>query len=167
MLKPVEHEHRAYDPEGERPLGPYAVLTSTFLAGFAGSLALTLRHRGGLPERYSVWDVAMMGIATHKISRLITKDKVTSFLRMPFVRYAEPAGHGEVSEEPRGEGLRYATGELLVCPYCVGQWVVGGLAVGMVGAPRATRLVTAMYTAETVSDFLQLGYKAAENALES
>jgi hypothetical protein len=167
MLKPVEHEHRAYDPDGERPLAPYAVLSATFATGFTGALALAWRRNGGLPERFSVWDVAAMGIATHKISRLITKDKVTSFLRMPFVRYEESAGHGEVSEEPRGEGLRYATGELLVCPYCVGQWVVGGLAVGMVGAPRATRLVTAMYTAETVADFLQLGYKAAENALES
>jgi hypothetical protein len=167
MLNPVEHEHRAYDPAGERPLTPYAALTATFAGGFAGSLALAWRHRGELPERYSILDVVMMGIATHKLSRLITKDKVTSFARVPFVRYEEPGGHGEVNEEPRGEGIRYATGELLVCPYCVGQWVVGALAVGMVGAPRATRLVTAMYTAETIADFLQLGYKAAEDALSS
>jgi hypothetical protein len=33
-----------------------------------------------------------------------------------------------------------------------------------VGAPELTRLIAIIYTAETVSDFLQLAYKAAEDA---
>jgi len=45
-------------------------------------------------------------MATHKISRLITKDKVTAFVRAPFTRFQEAAGHGELEEEARGEGLR-------------------------------------------------------------
>ena len=128
---------------------------------------LAHRRRGGLPEGFSAWDALTMGMAAHKLSRLITKDRVTSFLRAPFVHYKERDGHGEVSEEPRGEGLRKAIGELLVCPYCVGQWVVAGLGVGMVAAPRFTRLVTFVYTAETISDFLQLAYVAAEDAAAS
>jgi hypothetical protein len=36
------------------------------------------------------------------------------------------------------------------------------LTAGLVSAPRTTRMVTGMYTALTVSDFLQIGYKAAE-----
>jgi hypothetical protein len=105
-----------------------------------------------------------IGLATHKLSRLIAKDRVTSFLRAPFVRYVEPAGHGEVEEEPRGEGLRLAIGELLVCPYCLGQWLAGGFAVGLVGAPDLTRLIAFVYSTETVADFLQLAYRAAEDA---
>jgi hypothetical protein len=156
-----------YDPDHERkPLRPYAALTATFGAGFTVALAAAHRRRGGLPRSYSVLDIATTGIATHKISRLITKDKVTAFLRAPFVSYGEPIGHGELEESPRGDGLRYVVGELLVCPYCVGQWVVGALAVGMVGAPEATRLITYMYTAEAIADFLQIAYRSAGDSLD-
>jgi hypothetical protein len=34
----------------------------------------------------------------------------------------------------------------------------------MVGAPDLTRLIAFIYSAETVSDFLQLAYTAAEDA---
>jgi hypothetical protein len=35
----------------------------------------------------------------------------------------------------------------------------------MVGAPRLTRFVAGIYAAETVSDFLQLAYSAAEERI--
>ena len=155
----------AYSDE-HRPLAGYSVLTSLFAVAFAGGLATAYRKRGGeLPERLGPWDVVTAGAATHKLARLITKEKVTSFIRAPFVRYEESAGHGEVSEEPRGTGLRRATGELLICPYCVSHWIAGAFAVGYVGAPRTTRLFAFLFTVETVADFMQLGYKAAEDAL--
>ncbi|HLM31731.1 MAG TPA: DUF1360 domain-containing protein [Solirubrobacterales bacterium] len=153
--------------EEHRPLAGYSVLTAVFGVGFVAALAAAQRRRGKLPERYGLWDLVTIGAATHKLSRLIAKDKVTSALRAPFVRYEEPDGHGEVSEEPRGSGLRMATGELLICPYCVGQWVAAGFGVGMVGMPELTRLVAFIYSAETVADFLQLAYKAAEDATSS
>lgn len=155
-----------YSPGGDRPLGPYVLLTAIFATGFAGGLEGARRSRGSLPERYGVLDLVMVGAAAHKISRLITKDKVTAFIRAPFTRYQESSGQGEVEEEPRGDGMRYAIGELLVCPYCVGQWVAGALVVGMVGAPRLTRTIAFMYTAETAADFLQLAYLAAEERAE-
>jgi hypothetical protein len=152
------HEHR--------PLAGYSTLTAIFGGAFAVGLAAAYRKRGNeLPGRLGPWDVITAGAATHKLSRLIAKDKVTSFMRAPFVRYKESSGHGEVSEEPRGTGLRLATGELLVCPYCLSQWIAGTFAVGYVGAPQLTRLIAFLYTAETVADFMQLGYKAAEDAL--
>lgn len=150
------HEHR--------PLAGYSVLTAGFLTAFVAGLEAARRRRGGLPRRYGVWDLITVGAATHKLTRLIAKDRVTSFVRAPFVRYQEPDGHGEVSEEPRGHGLRLAAGELLVCPYCLGQWVASAFGVGLVGAPDMTRLLAFVFTAETVSDFLQLAFKAAEDA---
>ena len=53
---------------------------------------------------------------------------------------------------------------MLVCPYCLGQWVAAGFGLGLVGAPELTRLLAFIYTAETVADFLQLAYKSAEDA---
>ncbi len=148
------HEHR--------PLPAYAVLTAAFGATFGGSLLAAYRHAGGFPERVEVRDVALIGIATHKVTRLIAKDRVTSFVRAPFAEYQDRAGHGEIEEKARGRGLRLATGELLICPYCLAQWVVGGFAVGMVAAPRLTRLLAAMWSAEALSDFAQFAYHAAE-----
>jgi hypothetical protein len=127
-----------------------------------GSLVAARRSGRKPPQRLEPWDVVTVGTATHKLSRLITKDKVTSFMRAPFVRYEESAGKGELNETPRGTGLRRAIGELLVCPYCVGNWVASAFGVGMVTAPRYTRLIAFIYTAEAVSDFLQIAYRAAE-----
>jgi hypothetical protein len=147
---------------GHRPLGAYMTLTGGFAAAFAASLWAAKRSRGELPERLDLWDLVAAGLATHKLSRLIAKERATAFLRAPFVRYQEGTGQGEVSEEPRGTGLQLAIGELLVCPYCLGQWVASGFAVGLVAAPRLTRLATFIFTAETIADFLQLAYFAAE-----
>jgi len=152
-----------YAPHEHRPLAGYAALTAVFGTSFGGALAALRATGRDLPERPSAGDLLLAGVATHKVSRLIAKDKVTGFLRSPFTRFQEPAGHGEVEEAPRGTGLRYAIGELLVCPYCLAQWVAAGFAVGLVAAPRTTRLVAGVYAAETLSDFLQLAYKAAED----
>jgi hypothetical protein len=151
-----------YSPHEHRPLKPYAVMTSAFAAAFAGGLLASERSGRPLPDHVGTRDLLLAGVATHKVSRLIAKDRVTSFLRAPFTRYQEPAGPGEVSEEARGDGLRQAVGELLGCPYCLGQWVAAAFSIGLVAAPRPTRLVAAMYAAETVADFLQLAYLAAE-----
>ena len=67
----------------------------------------------------------MLGIATHKLSRLITKDWVTSPFRAPFTKFKEADGVGEVTEEARGTGMQQAIGELVTCPWCVGPWVAG------------------------------------------
>jgi hypothetical protein len=147
----------------KRPLGGYVVLTGGFFAAFGGALAAA-RASGRELDRPGLADVALGALATQKVARLISKDKVTSFVRAPFTRYQDKAGHGELEEEPRGEGLRYATGELLLCPYCISQWVSGALAVGWVTAPKTTRLLTAMWAAQAVADGLQLAYSAGENA---
>jgi hypothetical protein len=159
---PAEDAVAGYAPHEHRPLAAYAGLTAAFGATLGGAL-VALRAAGReLPESLSPGDLALAGIATHKVSRLLAKDKVTSFIRAPFTRYQESAGHGELEEAPRGSGAQYAIGELLVCPYCLAQWVAAGFAVGLVAAPRTTRLVAGIYAAETLSDFLQLAYKAAE-----
>jgi hypothetical protein len=140
-----------------RPLGGYAALSAALAAGFTAALA-----GQKLPERFSTRDVVLAGVATHKLSRILAKDKVTSFLRAPFTEFQESAGKGELEEKARGTGLRLATGELLVCPYCVAQWISAGFAVGYVRAPRVTRLLAGMWTMYAISDGLQLAYLAAE-----
>ena len=163
MTAQIEDAVAGYAPHEHRPLAAYAGLTLGFGAAVAGALAALRASGKELPERPSPGDLALLGVATHKVSRLIAKDKVTSFIRAPFTRFQERAGHGELEEAARGTGARYAVGELLVCPYCLAQWVAASFAVGLIAAPRTTRFVAGVYVAETVSDFLQLAYQAAED----
>jgi hypothetical protein len=152
-----------YAPGGKRPpLGPYAVAIAVFNSLFAGALLLFKRGGRELPERVGPADIAMIGVASHKVSRLIAKDKVTSPLRAPFTEFEEEAGPSEFKESSRGTGARKAVGELLVCPYCLGLWVVAAFSVGLLFAPRLTRFVGSVFTALTISDFLQIAFKAAE-----
>lgn len=113
----------------ERPLGGYAVLSAGF-GGAVGGALVALRATGKpLPKGFGIGDVLLGGVATHKLSRLLAKDKVTSFLRAPFTEYQGPGGPGEVEEKPRGSGLRYVVGELLMSllPRPLGR---GGLRAG-------------------------------------
>jgi hypothetical protein len=154
-----------YSPQQELPLATYAGMTGVFMAAFGGSLWGIRLAGTELPERLPVADVVLVGLATHKLSRVIAKDKVTSFLRAPFTRYAGPAGQGELAEDPRGEGLQLAIGELLGCPYCLAQWVAAALVVALLAAPRLTRLVASVYAAQTLSDFMQLVYLVAKESV--
>jgi hypothetical protein len=104
----------------------------------------------------------LVGVASHKLSRLITKDKVTSPLRAPFTELEGSGGPGELEEKARGTGARRAIGEMLVCPYCLDLWVVAAFSIGLLFAPRPTRFVASVFAALTVSDFFQIAYKAAE-----
>ncbi len=152
-----------YTQDGEeRPLASYTLLSSVFSVSFVGALIAARRAGYALPEDYRAKDIVLTGLATHKLSRLIARDKVTGFARAPFTRFQRTAGHAEVDEQPRGSGLQLAIGELLVCPYCLAQWIAGAFTVGHVAAPRLTRLLTAMWSAHAIADAAQLAYSAAE-----
>ena len=144
----------------ERSLVGYTVILGAFAAVFGTSLLAASRGRE-LPERLGGHDVVLLGLATQKLSRLLAKDKVTSPLRAPFTQFQEVSGHGEVEEKPRGHGARKAIGELLVCPYCLAQWIAAAFAVGMIAAPRLTRLLAAMWASQAVGDTAQLAYAYA------
>jgi hypothetical protein len=147
--------------EEPRPLGSYALLVALFNSLLVGFLVAVRRSRRELPDRIGLGDVLLLGAATHKLSRLVTKNKPTSALRAPFTEYEGPAGRGEVEERPRGQGLRRAIGELLVCPYCMGLWVAAALACCLVLLPRATRFVAAIFAVLGLSDLFQIAHRLA------
>jgi hypothetical protein len=165
----MTHAVHGYAEQGQRPLRGYLTVMAAF-----GTLVAALSAAGRVtgrrvPERPAAADVVLVSIATHKLSRLLAKDAVTSPLRAPFARYSGPAGDGELNEEVRdgGSGVRHGIGELVTCPFCLAVWVATGLTGGLVLAPRLTRLGAAMLTATAVSDFLQLAYDAAKHGAEA
>lgn len=164
----VSRLRRAYAPHEPRPLTGYLAAMGTYTSVVGALAALVRVTRRPVPERPTVGDVVLVSIATHKLSRLVSKDAVTSPIRAPFTRYDRPIGSGEVMEQVRDEGspTRHAIGELLSCPFCLAVWVATGLTSGLVLAPRLTRLVATALTAVATSDFLQMGYAVAQQAAE-
>jgi Protein of unknown function (DUF1360) len=160
---PLSRVAAGYAPEDERPpLLSFAAAMVLFNSLFGLALLLARRRGRELPERVGTGDLLTIGIASHKLSRLIAKDKVTSPLRAPFTEYEGEGGPAELEESSRGSGARKAIGEMLLCPYCLGLWVVSAFSVGLLFAPRLTRFLAAVFSALTLSDFLQIAYKAAE-----
>jgi hypothetical protein len=115
-----------------------------------------------LPPKFSLPDLALLGVATHKLSRIVAKDRITGILRAPFVKYIRSAGAGEVEEEPRGRGIQRGIGHLISCPYCMAPWCATALGFGFLFAPRVTRFFAGIFASVAVSDFLQRAFTATK-----
>jgi hypothetical protein len=163
----ARREADAYRGDNPRPLEGYSVVLGIYglLVALAGVVAAATGRR--LPERWSLQDLATVTVGTHKLSRTISKDAVTSPLRAPFAHYAGSGGPAEVMEETRHtSALRHSLGELLTCPFCLDMWVATAFVIGLVFAPRPTRLIAGTFTALAGADFLQLAYAKAQQLTE-
>lgn len=162
-LKTAEAAVAGYaDPQKRPPFLPYLLFMSVFGSLVSAALLLARRQGRELPTKVGPGELLLVGTASHKLSRLVSKDKVTSPLRAPFTELEGKGGPAELEESSRGTGLRKAIGELLICPYCLGLWVVAAFSIGLIFAPRVTRFVASLFSALTISDFFQIAYKAAE-----
>jgi hypothetical protein len=135
-------------PAESRPLPEYAALTGTYAAALGAFLVIANRR---LPERIGLGDHLRIALASYKIGRLVARDEVTSWVRAPVTE-------DERATEPKREGSARALGELITCPYCVGVWTAAGLACALVLRPRETRLVTTVFSAQAVADFLNAAF---------
>ena len=138
------------------PNTAYAAIMGTFVSGLAGA-GLLAKALGRDPEQQRPIDLVILGIATFKAARTISRDEVTSFIREPFV---EGEAH-EGGEDPIESGdIRQAIGELVTCTRCIGTWVAAGLTTTQVVAPRFGRLLTWTLASAGANDFLQASFAA-------
>ena len=145
----------------EQLLTEYATLLGFYLASAAVLTGIALQQNR-LPRKFGLLDLALLGMATHKLSRIVAKDRITGILRAPFVSYIRSSGAGEVEEEPRGRGFQRGIGHLISCPYCMAPWCATALALGFVFAPRVTRFFGGILVSVTASDFLHRAYARME-----
>lgn len=142
-------------PDSPTSPAQYALLEAIFSAGLVGVVSLTRRaERDGcpaIPRR----ELPVLAMATFSLADVLAKEKVSTWLREPFVQ--EDADHKP--QAPEGEGLRRAIGELLTCTRCVGTWsalAIVGLRTASPSAGRATANVLALAGA---NDLLQSGFR--------
>ena len=147
----------------EEPLAHYVQLIGTYLLLSAGAFALLQRAGRPLPSRIPLRDAALVGLATNRLSRLITRDKVTRAVRAPFTD-VEQDPSGAAHEEPRGEGITRAVGELLTCPRCAAMWASLALTIGYFVSPRVTRGASFLLGAAAISDLIHTCYARVMSA---
>ena len=134
--------------DDERPLPEYAALAAAFWAVF-GLFLVTNGRR--IPDRVPLSDLARIALSSYKLSRVITKEDVTAFVRAPVTE--DPEG-----QQPKRGGMARALGELVTCPSCIGLWIASALAYSLVLVPRQTRFATTIFGAYGVADFLHAGF---------
>jgi hypothetical protein len=140
----------------------YAALSAGWGA-VLGTVLLAARDKGDEPVRPA--EIVPLGVATFALSKLVAKEKVDKWVREPFVDE-----HPDGERTPKGNGLRYAVGELLTCTRCVGTWSALGLVALRVARPREARVVNAVLGASAVNDWTQAGFNwvcAKSNAAQS
>jgi hypothetical protein len=162
----VRAQEERYAGDEERPLRGYATTMAVYTSVVAALAAVARATGREIPDRLSPADIVLSAVATQKLSRLITRDAVTSPLRAPFTAYRGTSGPAELQEEVRGDGARKTVGELVTCPFCAGVWVATGLTAGLIYLPRTTRLAMGTLAALGGADFLQFAHAWLERAAE-
>ena len=158
---------RDYADGDDRPLSGYLRVVGIYGAAVAvlGTAGRLTGRR--LVGRLDLADFALLSLGTHKMTRVIAKDAITSPFRAPFTKYTEPGGAGEVNEDVRARSeWGHAVGELLSCPFCLAVWTASGFMAGMSFAPRHTRVVATVFSITAVSDALQYAYSALKETEE-
>jgi hypothetical protein len=140
----------------QKPFIGYLGLMTLFTALVGSAIS---RSRSAERKPFTPLELILLGIATHKLSRVATRDRITSPLRAPFTRYEGSAGFGEVEEAPLEDGEKKAIGELVSCPYCASAWIAAPLVLAMSRWRGPTRMLCAIFSAVTLSHFLHQFYR--------
>ena len=139
------------------PYPAYATIVGTFLPGSAPVSGIAAARNRPQQEMGAI-DLAMLGLATFKAARVVSRDRVTSFVREPVVQ-----GHsydGDDEQPVQTGGMQQALGELVTCTRCTGTWIGAGLATTQILAQRTGRLLTSVLAAGALNDFLLAGFAA-------
>lgn len=133
----------------------YALLEGIFASGLLSLGLLARRRERAGQEPISRRELPVLAMATFALADVIAKDRVSTWLREPFV--LEDAGHEPVEAE--GGGLRRAVGELLTCTRCVGTWSALGLVALRIASPPAGRVSATVLALTGANDLLQSTFR--------
>jgi hypothetical protein len=132
----------------------------SLIGAFVVLIALASGGRRYRPPRLA--DVAIIGLASHDIARIVARDRITRFLRSPFAS-------GAAAQHPRGEGIRRAVGELLTCPHCLSLWIAGALTGASLSFPRRSRFVSAVFAGHALGngyEFIALRFNRSTTSVD-
>ncbi|HZS00163.1 MAG TPA: DUF1360 domain-containing protein [Chloroflexota bacterium] len=135
----------------------------TLIGVFLGLLAAFTARQASRGEdvQISPFDLLLLGLTTYRAGHLIAYERVAEPVRAPLTETVpDRSGVGE-TVVASGRGVRYALGELVSCPICVGTWAAAGLVYGLHLAPRPTRVFLAVMSTTGLAELLHCSTEAA------
>ena len=133
-------------------------LTSVFLGLMAAFSALLFRRKQTV--QIGPFDLLMLGLTTYRTGRLVAYERISTPIREPFTETVEDESGAGQAVVASGQGVRWAMGELMSCPICIGTWVSAGLVYGLHLAPRPTRVFLAVMGTTGAADLLYCSSEA-------
>lgn len=133
------------------------ILVDTIFISLYLLAVLVLWEFDRLPMSISVFDFILIGLATARLSDIISTDEVTTWMRRPFVKMetTEIADREVQTRMGRGTGLRKLIGDMLSCPWCVGVWVAAGLVCAYSMFPRFVWLLIVIMAIAEIGALVQ------------
>ena len=127
-----------------------------FIVLYVGAM-LILYSLGKLPRSIGILDLVLLGLATARLSDVISTDEIMQWLREPFVemQHEQIAGREGDVRTGRGTGMRRVVGELLSCPWCVGVWVAAALTYAYFLFPRIVWLFVLLLAIAEIGSLVQ------------
>jgi hypothetical protein len=140
----------------DAPKGGYAVIMAIFFTAFAAVASSLRRNPATLSTTPPARDIALLGIATFRLSRLLTADRVTSILRAPVVEegVGEEQLEGVVQKPKEAGGIVQAVGQLVTCPWCISVWAAAFNVYLLTLFPRLGRLFLLVLSSSGISQLL-------------
>ena len=122
------------------------------IATYLGTIGLVGARVDGRRRRVSVVDIGLIGLASHRVGRIVAFERVAVPLREPFTATV-PDGTGvDETVVARGRGVQWAIGELMSCPTCVASWAALMMYVGLAVVPGPTRALISVLAAAGVAE---------------
>ena len=140
------------------PYAGYAAILAAFGGALAASAGLE-RALGRQARPASHLEFLVLCAGSFKAARALSRERIGSVLRQPFVESETREGVGLTHEDPAGEGLQRALGELVTCTRGRHMDAAGILTCQAV-APRFGQLLTWSLAAGAGNDFLQAAFAA-------
>lgn len=132
------------------PAGTEGRLLKVAVVGtFLGVTALASARRPALP---SPTELVMLGLASHRIGRMLAFERVGEPFRAPFTATVPDDSGADETVVARGRGVRWVLGELVSCPTCVATWASLALAIGQRFLPAPTRVLVGVLAAAGVAE---------------
>jgi len=134
----------------------------SLIGAFLSSIAIAGSAAQDRVPRLGTLELVKLGLASHRIGRMIAFERVAEPLRQPFTATVPHETGADETVVARGRGVQWALGELVSCPTCVATWAALGLYLGLTVLPGPTRVLVNVLATAGVAEVAYVGVERLE-----